>query len=229
VLAAAIPAATLTGHSEDECKAALSRLAAGAQEAEALRARVMELEQEVKDLRTASRETVELRAEVERLREKETYLANLTADWQRKLTSAESRLAAIRERGTNRLEIARRRSAARVGVEDIIRWVLEGDAPQEATETHGFYPCGLTCTHDDATTPGHPERVRQRSEAVVVSLHDSKAAAVDTALTRGYDEGVEAMRAACWEAVQECLGLFSVPADAPMRQKFKAAIEGAVP
>jgi hypothetical protein len=37
------------------------------------------------------------------------------------------------------------------------------------------------------------------------------------------------MRAACWEAVQECLGLFSVPADAPMRQKFKAAIEGAVP
>jgi hypothetical protein len=29
----------------------------------------------------------------------------------------------------------------------------------------GRYPCSHSCTHDDASTPGHPERVKERSEA----------------------------------------------------------------
>jgi len=48
--------------------------------------------------------------------------------------------------------------------------------------------------------------------------------AADTALTKGYDDGTEAMRAACWEAIQrvcEEQGL------TPFLPRFKVAIEGA--
>jgi len=31
------------------------------------------------------------------------------------------------------------------------------------------YPCSPTCTHDDAKTPGHPERVRERSEGFIAA------------------------------------------------------------
>lgn len=78
------------------------------------------------------------------------------------------------------------------------------------------YPCSPTCTHDDAATPGHPERVRERSEAFRY-LDPQK----------HYDDGAEAMRAACLEAVQregQKFGLSTVA-----MAQFKAAIEGAAP
>jgi hypothetical protein len=34
------------------------------------------------------------------------------------------------------------------------------------------YPCSPTCTHDDATTPGHPERVRERSEGFLAAAKE---------------------------------------------------------
>lgn len=89
------------------------------------------------------------------------------------------------------------------------------------------YPCSPTCTHDDAATPGHPERVKERSEAVneavdVPADHDWGEREPDP-----YQRGAEAMRAACLEAAQrvgQTLGLG--PTEMEM---FKSAIEGAVP
>lgn len=51
------------------------------------------------------------------------------------------------------------------------------------------YPCSPTCTHDDAATPGHSERVKVRSEAFKAdpSLSVTEAAT--------YEQGAEAMRA----------------------------------
>lgn len=59
------------------------------------------------------------------------------------------------------------------------------------------YPCSSTCTHADAETPGHPERMKERSEAFREPC-DHEDSTV-------YHRGAEAMRAACWEAVQEAL------------------------
>lgn len=44
-----------------------------------------------------------------------------------------------------------------------------GVAPRSLTRPDRF-PCSPTCTHDDAATPGHPERVRQRSEAFTEAM-----------------------------------------------------------
>jgi predicted nuclease with TOPRIM domain len=144
--------------------------------------------------------------------------------------------------------------------------MLEGDATQGAkdlvevvTITSGMvgkaqktevlsvrYPCAPTCTHDDARTPGHPERVRQRSEAVEAALAPSYShgdslhtdvppgspvvESGEEQEARGYDDGAEAMRAACWEAVQEYLDVSGLATSAPaMRDALKAAIEGAAP
>jgi hypothetical protein len=41
-------------------------------------------------------------------------------------------------------------------------WMAERLAQQVNT---GTYPCSPTCTHDDARTTGHPERVKERSES----------------------------------------------------------------
>jgi hypothetical protein len=38
------------------------------------------------------------------------------------------------------------------------------------------YPCSPTCTHDDAETPGHPERVSRRSREFVETVSDSQRA-----------------------------------------------------
>lgn len=44
-------------------------------------------------------------------------------------------------------------------------WVQCGFARE-----HHRWPCSPTCTHDDAWVPGHPERVRERSEAVLAAI-----------------------------------------------------------
>lgn len=94
------------------------------------------------------------------------------------------------------------------------------------------YPCSPTCTHDDARTPGHPERVKERSEAAndaAGKMHGDYADGFDAGLTRGYDDGAEAMRAACWEAVQHALAMDGFSADHTLRRILKHSIEGAVP
>jgi hypothetical protein len=238
---AAMPSPTL-GAAE-----ALSRLAAGAQESESLRARVAELatevsrEQEMRRMEhaTLSGEVAAARAEVERLKEQKDALykglsaaladretrrleaaeardgariqAKLALALGEQLRSAESRLAAIRERAADPNVCERFRED---GITEGLRWVWEGDAPQEATPCchpvpkthegkrlhtlacqfapqeelvevvtfeHGMAgqaqttevsvrcPCSPTCTHDDSVNPGHPERVKEGSEARTLS------------------------------------------------------------
>lgn len=90
------------------------------------------------------------------------------------------------------------------------------------------YPCSPTCTHDDAANPGHPERVKERSEAFGEVVDAARDMDVRTnLLQRAYDNGAEAMRAACLDAVLRECGVFGLSLAA--RESFKAAIEGAAP
>jgi hypothetical protein len=135
----------------------------------------------------------------------------------------------------------------------------------------GRYPCSPTCTHSDAATPGHAERVARASEAFSRSsgldagampvISEETMAAVrrtitsvdgtlattgamlkdwpkdeptpdettahEEGLTKGYDNGVEAMRAACWEAAKEVFARYGIIEH--LYQDMKAAIEGAAP
>lgn len=104
------------------------------------------------------------------------------------------------------------------------------------------HPCSPTCTHDDAAMPGHPSRVKGRSEAFLAA----SASPVDPAEPLahiawsdgrrsghedGWYKGSEAMRAACWEAVRFVLEVegFSEAGPSGMYERFKSAIEGAAP
>jgi hypothetical protein len=106
------------------------------------------------------------------------------------------------------------------------------------------YPCSSTCTHDDAKTPGHAERVRERSEAVK-ALSEKVLPGPDVIDggpgTRGpirlvstqarvtadsYAEGAEAMRAACLEAVMQVV---DAEGAGSLADRLKSAIEGAAP
>lgn len=114
-----------------------------------------------------------------------------------------------------------------------------------AAERH---PCSPTCTHDDAAKPGHPERVKEMSEAVneqmarAIADHnrhvDSMGGPVAEAEEEGddgpwvvqsgeeqaseaYDEGAEAMRAAVEKWAKDYFG--SVP------PTLKDAMDGAAP
>lgn len=89
------------------------------------------------------------------------------------------------------------------------------------------YPCSDTCTHDDAATPGHPERVKGRSEAFIRTLTPEEEAAGDDAYATAQEEGAEAMRAACWEAVQATYDRHGWVKGGPMYEALKAAIESA--
>lgn len=113
-----------------------------------------------------------------------------------------------------------------------VRTLTHGMVGHEQTTVVSVrYPCSDTCTHDDAATSGHPERVKEHKsalDAVLRANYDAARADDDNSAAESdsYDRGAEAMRAACWEAVQRKIwqhGLHNLEAD------FKAAIEGATP
>lgn len=140
----------------------------------------------------------QLRAEVEGLKAERDGL-----EWYQRAKAAESRLAAIREtaaKASAELRHAYRAFAVETGNVDpglvarAIRMLegvttpKDGDSPQETKPkekclcdmTGGAelcmasrHPCSEMCTHGDAATPGHPQRVKARSEAVNVSLRMS--------------------------------------------------------
>jgi hypothetical protein len=98
------------------------------------------------------------------------------------------------------------------------------------------YPCSERCAHLDAASPDHAERVAERSQAFNEvsgpnvghpdALPEGPLEVVDPAFIAGHEQGAEAMRAACWEAVQaemQRMGVF----DVGVRARLKAAIEGA--
>lgn len=89
------------------------------------------------------------------------------------------------------------------------------------------HPCSPTCTHDDAATPGHHERVEERSETVNDTLeHIAWSDERRHGYEDGWDKGAEAMRAACWEQVVTLLVKHGLQ---NLREEFKRAIEGAAP
>jgi hypothetical protein len=121
-----------------------------------------------------------------------------------------------------------------------------GDAIRAMKEPESNYPCSPTCTHEDAAKPGHPERVKERSEAVnaAVECPPSCPSHLNSGHTHqaddpsdkmhgdhadGYDAGAEAMRAACWEAVQEMFHRHGIYEKTMLYDEAKAAIEGATP
>lgn len=208
---------------------ALSRLSALAQEAEALRAKVAELEKECSRLNEhaglANRDGDAARAEVERLKVVDLRIAREEiADERRRALSAESRLAAIRETVSDVMGRCERAKLL------LARWVLEGDAPQEATNGNlerqptvaeleailnspegtyrvdiqpdgqiravKRYPCSPTCTHDDAATPGHPERIASLCVAFDQPMPETGVLASDEARSERVRERSEA-----WEAM----------------------------
>lgn len=120
---------------------------------------------------------------------------------------------------------------------DTLRAMAKESGPQR-------YPCSPTCTHDDAATPGHPERVEnlskalasslgyepervtERSEAVSIAAGRPELSATEAAC---YEQGAEAMRAACWEAVQREIMVYGFNGSHPAYKSIKAAIEGVTP
>lgn len=200
---------------KDEIHTLTTQNGEASREAESLQARVAELEAGSKLQTEHMRQRDSLRAEVERLKVE-------VGEWKRATTCAvpsevesrasslkqavveantlrrraESRLAAILKRGGDEMYKALDLTTMleKSYADRVRRWVMEGDAPQEAKEplavevnyednihspqevtitAYDFaamsdtplYPCSPTCTHDDAATPDHPERVKERSEA----------------------------------------------------------------
>jgi hypothetical protein len=70
------------------------------------------------------------------------------------------------------------------------------------------------------------ERVKERSEAVNQVVADPSFSATEAS---AYEQGAEAMRAACWEAVQACLAEEGFTDGGYLRERLKAKIEGATP
>lgn len=87
---------------------------------------------------------------------------------------------------------------------------------------HGGEPCDVP--------PGHPERVKERSALLVDVIDAAKDLRKrEAGLQRAYDNGAEAMRAACWEAVQGQMRRMGWVASERAWRELKAAIEGAAP
>jgi hypothetical protein len=194
----------------------------------ALQAKVAELEMAGSDARAerdAAREDVTaLRVEVARLNAEVQRLSRNTREAQAELTTvtlernvAESRLAAIRERAISRVELVQRfcflsgeNSVSGDALMALAAWVLKGAAP------------------------GHPERVRQQSEAVIAAgfLGDTSQtlkeglaayddAAADVKASDHYNDGWRDALATVEERVRKALENAGA--------EVLAAIEGATP
>lgn len=89
------------------------------------------------------------------------------------------------------------------------------------------HPCSSTCTHDDAATPGHPERAKERSEEFTAKMAEHQETA--DAVAKAREDGVEAMRTACWEVVRPECETEGYDSRGHFMSRLKAAIEGAAP
>jgi len=98
------------------------------------------------------------------------------------------------------------------------------DAKAGGTER---YPCSPTCTHDAAIS-GYSGRVKDASRAAKGALDPlPKLGIYGPAEVAAWEAGTEAMRAACWEALQPFMDKHGFsPSE---REEAKAAIEGAAP
>lgn len=172
------------------------------------------------------------------------------------------------------------RLIAEHGLPAAMRWVVDGEAPEDQckrgphhvaehaqggrhmlcgadgvlTQDGLRWPCSPACTHDDAATPGHPERVKEQSEAVMWSIVapdappervGERSEELDRAMNdslgspqvvesraktewdAAWEQGAEAMRAACLEVVLVWMQERGIPLLA--QADMKKVIEGAAP
>lgn len=98
------------------------------------------------------------------------------------------------------------------------------------------YPCSPTCTHEDAANPGHPERVKERSEAfngdadVCEHRVDRRDVCGDCEYGRGKEAGAEAMRAAMLIEAKAACDQHGVGwLYQHLKRRFESAVEGTVP
>lgn len=133
------------------------------------------------------------------------------------------------------------RLIAEHGLPTAMRWVVEGKEPEQSTAPHGDYGGELREEHEEiqhyprSPPCRHPERAKDRGEAfngdadVCEHRVDRRDTCGDCEYERGEKNGAEAMRVACWEAVQGVLERFGWGSGSECERTFKAAIEGATP
>lgn len=245
------------GPGGDAEREAVYRLSALAQEAEALRAKVEELEEQrdhARDISGSLKTALDgARAEVEKwksfaavqemdaaaARSEAAGAIGRLAAMDHRLNAAESRLAAIRERGAE--EVARMESSDLYGAAARLRWVLEGDAPQDFECPHNATTdsCG-TCNEyeeqsQNTVTPeyAHGDNIHAPQEAKPVEECLCAMRSVEVIATAtpdpydwGRSDGIEAMRAAC---LRDVLAMYRKQDGCVTEQDLKAAIEGAIP
>ena len=161
--------------------AALGRLRELADERIALGARVAMLEKE----RDVSRRlAMDAEADLEKLRERLTAAEEGNRELVRRAQQAEALLE--REQESARIWTKRALAAverAEAAEARCATLSAAGQVPSAHVDKHGMndveaalhqlnhgerHPCSTTCTHDDATKPGHPERVKTHSAAVAL-------------------------------------------------------------
>lgn len=187
-----------TPEERTEAVEAATALAALAQEAEALRAKVAELEEQrdyARDMSGSLKTALDAaRADVERLKAEMEAKESANGDTERQPTIAELEEILSAPENTYSVEVR----------------------PDGQVRAVKRYPCSPTCTHDDARTPGHPERVRERSEAVLQVVQSGEEQESD-----GYADGVHDTRAAVEKWARESFG--EVP------PTLKAVLDGVAP
>jgi hypothetical protein len=266
---AACEDATFEAKWGEKDRAALSRLAAGAQREETLRGWLADLtemllgERPVGAMPGTTKDA--LRAVLKARDDAQQQVGRLTAHLSRVVGERDGLLAGL-DLLKGEMDAIRKRSLAAVtirakigvnGISAAMAWVVDGPqcvacgeepvtqleqdppalgakcaaavAPGATFNEHGAkrYPCSDTCTHDDAATPGHPERVKERSEAVTAAVDVPEDYDWGESEPDPYQRGSEAMRAACWEAAQARCERWGFSDG--FRADLKAAIEGATP
>lgn len=212
-------------------------------QAVALRNRLAVLEAEKSNLEDANRLLNERRVAAEegnrdlvrRAQQAEGKLAELSRDCERAFVNAKTYLRRAEEAEARCAPLSATGTHASEAGDLLATWGSPADVSRVLKATgHGAavatrYPCSATCTHDDARTPGHPERVKDRSAMVTNAVAAGKAV-----VSEAYEHGAEAMRAACWRDVAKALereGYYGAetPAEGTLSFIIKAAIEGATP
>lgn len=154
------------------------------------------------------------------LRQARLCIQKLRGGTRETVYSLEQQVESIRRRSLEAGNLER--LIAEKGIPATMRWVVDGTHPtrclcsaaSERTDVLHMPGCPLfrgrcspTCTHDDAASPGHPERVKERSEAFMHPNGRCTCAGEGTCRwcqrVTGEEAAIEAMRAACIRDARE--------------------------
>jgi len=194
-------------------------------------AKIAKLTQEVEDLESGRdnlhRVIKGLEAERDEIRAMHSQMCEVSMAHQRRAEQAEERV--------RQLALAGQHLSAAVD-----KHVGEPNPPGiPESSPPARYPCSPTCTHEDAALPGHGGVITSAESLAngyvlandTATLFGARREAPvhsnDIARREGFNEGAEAMRAACWEAVQTWAQGRGLTREE--MQSLKAVIEGAAP